>query len=215
MAVTPKPPGRFHHGDLRRALLDALAEALREHPPEALSLRDLARRAGVAHSAAAPHFGDKRGLLTAFATEGYTRLAEAQRTAMAAALPDPAARLAASGRGYLGFARRHPGHFRLMMRADLLEGTNPTLGAAQAAAWQPLAEAIRAGTPGLTPAHRHARMVLAWSGVHGFAALTAEKAGAVLAGDLGAEAAEAALIEGLVAACLRPHGADGGPSDPC
>lgn len=203
MAVTPKPPGRFHHGDLRRALLDALAEALREHPPEALSLRDLARRAGVAHSAAAPHFGDKRGLLTAFATEGYSRLAEAQRTAMAAATLDPPAQLAASGRGYLGFARQNPGHFRLMMRADLLEAGNAALGTAQAAAWQPLAEAIRAGTPGLDTAQRHARMVLAWSGVHGFAALTAEKAGAVLAGELGAAAAEEALLDGLVAACLR------------
>lgn len=203
MAVTPKPPGRFHHGDLRRALLDALAEALREQPPEALSLRDLARRAGVAHSAAAPHFGDKRGLLTAFATEGYTRLAEAQRAAMAAATCDPAAQLAASGQGYLGFARDHPGHFRLMMRADLVDGANPALRAAQEAAWQPLAEAITAGTPHLDAAQRHARMVLAWSGVHGFAALTAEKAGAVLAGECGAAAAAGALLDGLVGACLR------------
>jgi AcrR family transcriptional regulator len=203
MAVTPKPPGRFHHGDLRRALLDALAEALREHSPEALSLRDLTRRAGVAHSAAAPHFGDKRGLLTAFATEGYARLAEAQRAAMAAAARDPAAQLAASGHGYLGFARASPGHFRLMMRADLVDGANPALCAAQEAAWQPLAEAITAGTPHLDAAQRHARMILAWSGVHGFAALTAEKAEAVLAGASGLDAAEAALVEGLVAACLR------------
>jgi AcrR family transcriptional regulator len=204
MAVTPKPPGRFHHGDLRRALLDALAETLREQPPEALSLRDLARRAGVAHSAAAPHFGDKRGLLTAFATEGYQRLATAQRAAMAAAARDPAAQLAASGQGYLGFARENPGHFRLMMRADLVDGANPALCAAQEAAWQPLAEAITAGTPQLDAAQRHARMVLAWSGVHGFAALAAEQAGPVLAGEAGLAAAEAALVEGLVGACLRP-----------
>lgn len=203
MAVTPKPPGRFHHGDLRRALLDALDEALREQAPEALSLRDLARRAGVAHSAAAPHFGDKRGLLTAFATEGYLRLAQAQRAAMAVAAPGPAAQLAASGHGYLGFARDNPGHFRLMMRADLVDGGDATLGAAQEAAWQPLAEAVTAGTPHLDAAQRHARMVLAWSGVHGFAALMAEKAGPVLEGRIGREAAEAALIEGLVAACLR------------
>ena len=204
MAVTPKPPGRFHHGDLRRALLDALADALLERPPEALSLRDLARRAGVAHSAAAPHFGDKRGLLTAFASEGYARLAEAQRAAMVAAPADATAQLAASGRGYLGFARRHPGHFRLMMRADLLEADNTGLKAAQAAAWEPLAEAIEAATPGLSATQRHARMVLAWSGVHGFAALTAEKVGLVLVGELGAEATETALLDGLVAACLRP-----------
>ena len=67
MTVTPKCRGRHHHGDLRRALLDAVAEIVLAAGPEAVTLRECARRAGVSHSAAAPHFGDKRGLLTAFA----------------------------------------------------------------------------------------------------------------------------------------------------
>jgi AcrR family transcriptional regulator len=204
MPVPRKAPGRHHHGDLRRALLAALAEAMRDTAPDALSLRDLARRAGVAHSAAAPHFGDKRGLLTAFAAEGFHRLADAQRREMAGASADPAAQLAASGRGYLAFAREHPGHFRVMMRGALLDLADPALRAGQEAAWAPMAEAVAAGTPGLDPDARHARMVFAWSGVHGFAALMAERVAPLLEGPGGAEAAEAALLARLVPACLAP-----------
>src|SRR6266536_5182875 len=67
----------YHHGDLRRALLVAAVEVIEESGPAALSLRDLARRAGVSHAAPQHHFGDKAGLLTAVAAEGYRRLATA------------------------------------------------------------------------------------------------------------------------------------------
>jgi AcrR family transcriptional regulator len=76
---------RYHHGDLRRALFDALGEAVLEVGPAAVSLRDLARRAGVSHAAPAHHFGGKRGLLTAFAAEGHRLLAQALREAAAGA----------------------------------------------------------------------------------------------------------------------------------
>ncbi len=66
----------YHHGDLRRALLAAALEAIEESGPAALSLRDLARRAGVSHAAPAHHFGDKAGLLTALAAEGFDLLAD-------------------------------------------------------------------------------------------------------------------------------------------
>src|SRR5918995_2060808 len=67
----------YHHGDLPRVLLEAAVEAIDESGPAALSLRDLARRAGVSHAAPAHHFGDKAGLLTALAIEGFNRLADA------------------------------------------------------------------------------------------------------------------------------------------
>ena len=67
----------YHHGDLRRTLLDTALDAVAEHGPAALSLRDVARRAGVSHAAPAHHFGDKTGLLTALAAEGWSGLADA------------------------------------------------------------------------------------------------------------------------------------------
>lgn len=60
----------YHHGDLRRAIIDAALDVIREFSPAAVSLRDLARRAGVSHAAPAHHFGDKAGLLTAVAVQG-------------------------------------------------------------------------------------------------------------------------------------------------
>ena len=65
----------YHHGDLPRVLLDAAVQAILEVGPAAVSLRDLARRTGVSHAAPAHHFGDKAGLLTAVAADGFRRLA--------------------------------------------------------------------------------------------------------------------------------------------
>lgn len=204
MSVRRKPRGQFHHGDLRRALLDAVAEAALEHGPESVTLRDCARRAGVAHSAAAPHFGDKRGLLTAFAAEGFTRLGAAQEAAMAAAAPDATAQLIASGRGYIGFARANPAHFRLMFREALLDGSDPALNAAREGAWAPLERSLRAGLPAMPEAVLHRRLVLAWSAVHGFAALESEGAAQILCGEDSADAAAEACIAAVVQAALGP-----------
>ena len=71
----PKDVRPYHHGDLPRALLEAALQAIVEVGPAAVSLRDLARRTGVSHAAPAHHFGDKAGLLTAVATDGFRRLA--------------------------------------------------------------------------------------------------------------------------------------------
>ena len=64
----------YHHGNLRRVLLDGALEAIAENGVAAMSLRDVARRAGVSHSAPAHHFGDKAGVLTAIAIEGFAGL---------------------------------------------------------------------------------------------------------------------------------------------
>src|SRR5215213_4055244 len=84
MSATPpasKDARPYHHGDLPRALLEAAVEAIAEVGPAAVSLRDLARRVGVSHAAPAYHFGDKAGLLTAVAADGFERLAATLRQA--------------------------------------------------------------------------------------------------------------------------------------
>jgi AcrR family transcriptional regulator len=202
MPITPKARGRHHHGDLRRALLDAVAEIVLEAGPEAVTLRECARRAGVSHSAATPHFGDKRGLLTAFAIERSDRLRAAMETAVAA-LPDSAdARtvLAATGHGYMRFAREDPAHFRLMFRTDLIDTTNPAWREAASGARLPLDRAMAVLLPGADARTMRVRLALAWAAVHGFCTLRTELPGSSFWTD---EVAED-FIALLVAACTLP-----------
>lgn len=211
MTATPKPKGRHHHGALRRALLDAVADIVLEAGPDAVTLRECARRVGVSHSAAAPHFGDLRGLLTSFATEGNLRLAHSMTDAVAALPPgaDARTRLAATGHGYMAFARDNPAHFRLMFRTDLVNMADPAWQRAVQASWAPLAEAMAAHVPGADGRALRARLALAWAAVHGFCSLRAEGAG----GDLWnpedrAEEVADDLIALIVAACAMPDGGD-------
>ncbi len=206
MSVTPKTRGRHHHGDLRRALLDAVAEIVQDQGPEAVSLRECARRAGVSHSAATPHFGDKRGLMTAFATEQSQRLRAAMEAAVAA-LPagaSPTEHLAATGRGYMAFVRDNPAHFRLMFRTDLIDPADPDWTEASRGAREPLDVAMRAVAPAADDRALRARLALAWAGVHGFCTLRAEAPRSDLwyPEPRGTEVAED-LLALLVAAC-RP-----------
>src|SRR5688572_22189691 len=118
---------RYHHGDLRRALLDGAVAAIDEVGPTAMSLRDVARRAGVSHAAPAHHFGDKAGLLSALAAEGFRGLAaELGRAAATGSFLEV-------GVAYVRFAVAHPAHFAVMFRPDLLHPDDPELVAARAA----------------------------------------------------------------------------------
>jgi AcrR family transcriptional regulator len=95
---------RYHHGDLRAALLARAEETLREKGPAALSLRELARDLGVSHAAPSRHFKDKQALLDALALLGFERVAEAMAAAMAETGESFAARLGACARTYVDFA---------------------------------------------------------------------------------------------------------------
>jgi len=164
----------YHHGDLRAALLDAVESAVNDVGVSGVSLRDVARRAGVSHSASAHHFGSKAGLLTAFATAGYQLLAESVIDEAVNCDPaDSAAELAAIGRGYVRFAVDHPAHFEVMFRLDALDPADAEFTAASEAAYGLLVANIeRCHAAG----RLHGRSpeliaVSAWSLVHGMSAL--------------------------------------------
>lgn len=152
----------YHHGDLRRAVLSAALDVIRTEGPAALSLRDLARRAGVSHAAPAHHFKDRTGLLTAIATEGYGLFADALADA-----PD----LRERGVRYVRFATEHPAHFQVMFQPDLYRADDPELLAAKDRA----SGELRAGVARLPDAGRgddpRLAGVAAWSLAHGFAGL--------------------------------------------
>ncbi|RPK82482.1 TetR/AcrR family transcriptional regulator [Streptomyces sp. ADI98-10] len=152
----------YHHGDLRRAVLTAALDVIAAEGPAALSLRDLARRAGVSHAAPAHHFKDRTGLLTAVAAEGYALFADALTGA-----PD----LRERGVAYVRFAATHPAHFQVMFQPDLYRTDDPDLLAARARA----TDALRAGVADLPPDGRgeddRLAGLAAWSLAHGFATL--------------------------------------------
>lgn len=152
----------YHHGDLRRAILSAALDVITAEGPSALSLRDLARRAGVSHAAPAHHFKDRTGLLTAIAAEGYELLA----AALAAATD-----LRDAGVRYVRFAREHPAHFQVMFSPELLRENDLELTTARTLAGERLRTAVSAlPAEGRGPDTRLAG-VAAWSLAHGFATL--------------------------------------------
>src|SRR5262245_4881527 len=109
----------YHHGDLRRALLDAALELVSSKGVQALTLREVARRAGVTHAAPYHHFPSKEALFAAVATEGFRDLAAAMRAALSGRR-GPFASLRAIGVAYVRFATEHPAHFRIMFRPGLI-----------------------------------------------------------------------------------------------
>jgi AcrR family transcriptional regulator len=192
--------------DLPAALLDAVDDALRSDGASALSLRDVARRAGVSHAAPAHHFGSKSGLLTAFAAQGYRRLAESVVAEMSASAPtDGPAALAAIGRGYVRFAVTEPAQFEVMFRTDALDESASELLAATEAAFALLTGTIeRCCLEGwLGDREPELVTVAAWSIVHGLASLwisgrLVDRIGASDSGQLAA-----AVSELFVEAVLR------------
>lgn len=108
-----KPAGKFHHRDLRRALLLGAAQLLEVEGPLGVGLRAAARLAGVSQTAPYRHFADKHALLAALAVQGLDELGE-RMAAAARRHPEPAAALAAIGEAYLLLASERPQLFRLM-----------------------------------------------------------------------------------------------------
>jgi AcrR family transcriptional regulator len=170
-----KAKDSYHHGDLRVALIAAAEAVLTETGVEKFSLRQVARRVGVSHSAPAHHFGDAQGLLCALAAEGFRRLEAAMRARQD--IPPNGAwdQVLASGLGYLDFALSAPALFRLMFGSERTrpERHTPELTAAGDACFAVLVDGIARlrGAPSAEDPAANAAVVRCWSTVHGCAEL--------------------------------------------
>jgi AcrR family transcriptional regulator len=159
---------RYHHGDLRAALLNAGLALLAVRKADDLSLREVARSVGVSANAVYRHFPDKAALMRALATEGLKALALAQHGAAEAAGGGTAG-FEATGRAYVRFALANPALFRLIfsnpMHVDLL--SEPTGDVPDAMTFLRANAEIAAGTTG------DAKVIAlrAWSQAHGLAML--------------------------------------------
>lgn len=164
----------YHHGDLRKALVDTGLSMLEELGLEDLSLRKIAARVGVSHAAPEHHFPSLRHLLNALAVEGFGSFRQSMQSQMQAAPARPADQLRAALRGYLAFATAHPHLFRLMFNRNRLDWEDPALGKAGEAARQVLKDICRPVADRLaidTPEGRVSIEHLVWSQVHGYAHL--------------------------------------------
>jgi AcrR family transcriptional regulator len=174
-SVAADEGGPYHHGALRDALLDAAERVLERDGLSGLTLRAVAREAGVSHAAPTHHFGDLTGLVSELAAIGFREFNAAMAAACSPSV-SPLEKMLARVKAYVGYAQAHPGMYGLMFRTERLDMTRPALCEA--------ANASFAGLAGAIGASRHEQIVeqslsleqaadiaRAWSLVHGFTML--------------------------------------------
>jgi AcrR family transcriptional regulator len=206
-SIKPARPAKaYHHGDLRRALVEAAQQLIEQGASPRLTLRDAAQAAGVSVAAPYRHFADREALLAAVLATGFRELTRRTDEARRAAA-DPMAALVGVGLAYVAFAGDHPRIYRLMFGAECDKAHHPDLMAAGHEAMSVLVDAVThckaAGLIGDADVHEVA--LAGWSMSHGLASLHADGLLATsLPGDLQAHAR--ALIDILVDG-IRPRAA--------
>lgn len=172
-AINPRPEGAYHHGDLRKALIQAGWDLIEEAGIKALTLRAVASRLNVTQTASAYHFGDKEGLEAAIATECFRRLTS-MLTRLRAKSTEPKSCLAGMLRGYLEFSQSFPAGFALMFSARLARNSrHAELLAASRICYDLLEDAVLrvlANDGDDDECVRNAT-VAAWSLIHGLAGI--------------------------------------------
>lgn len=165
----------YHHGDLRDALLQAATRIAARDGLQGLTLRAVAREAGVSHAAPAHHFGDVTGLISELAAIAFRRFSAALAAAAGCA-SSPEAAAEGRARAYVAFARDNPCLFQLMFRTERLDHSRPALREAAENAFLNLAKVVGARRhETVVPDHltlaQAADIARMWSMVHGFAML--------------------------------------------
>ena len=173
--ASAKTEAPYHHGALREALLQAAERVLERDGLAGLTLRAVAREAGVSHAAPTHHFGDLTGLLSELAAVGFRQFNAAMASACDTATT-PLARALARPKAYVAYAQAHPGMYGIMFRTERLDYSRPSLHEAAEASFAGLANAIGAmrqeqiSGDALT-LDQGAAIARAWSMVHGFTTL--------------------------------------------
>jgi len=163
------PAPHDQHGDVRRLVLDAALDIITSTGAESLSMREVARRAGVSHQAPYHYFGDRSGIFAAISEEGFSALAGAFRDVDFSNTSAAKAGFIA----YLNFARSHVGHFRVMFRQDICGVTDneETANAASSAFDELLQMVARTIGSSVDPKAAHTFAFTMWSQAHGLATL--------------------------------------------
>lgn len=174
MSRSPRAPREtpYHHGNLKEALIEAAFALLDEDGAEAVTIRAVARRAGVTHAAPANHFAGRQALLTALAARIFEDLGGQIARRLARAGGGLEARLSVFADAVLRFGLASPNRYRLIWRWDALDGQDAALQQSMDAIYDRLIGELSAhGSSALDP---HSRAIALWSMVHGYVSMRIE-----------------------------------------
>lgn len=167
-------PRTYHHGNLKKVLLEAARKLIEQHGPIGFSLTEAARLAGVSPAAPYRHFRDRDALLAEVARNGFERFAAKLNAAWNNGVPTPLSAFEALGRAYLAFAREEPASYAVMFEARLGPGEDAQLKVAADRAFDVLQRAAASLCQTLTPDRRPPVRMMSlhvWALSHGVADL--------------------------------------------
>ena len=124
------PKRGYHHGNLRQALVDGALQLIEEKGPTGFTLSEAAKQAGVTPAAVYRHFSGREDLIAEAALQGYHIFADVMELAYESGQPSALAAFEATGRAYLAFARKHPGHYIAMFESGVSVNHSPDLASA-------------------------------------------------------------------------------------
>ncbi len=176
------PKRGYHHGNLRQALIDAALELITQKGPGGFTLSEAAKQAGVTPAAVYRHFEGREDLIAEAARQGYEIFADLMDYAYQSGQPSALAAFEATGRAYLAFARKNPGHYIAMFESGISVNRTPELAVASARA-KSILERAATDLSEHIPAEKRppASMFSAhiWAMSHGVVELFARNTGAV------------------------------------
>ena len=159
----------YHHGNLRQALVEAALALIAEKGPQGFTLSEAAKAADVTPAAVYRHFAGRDDLLAEVARQGFDIFAALLEYAFDEGRPSPLAAFEATGRAYLAFARKYPGHYQAMFESGLQPGKHPDLAQVSAKAREMMDRAAEHLARALPEGRPPARMISAhvWAVSHG------------------------------------------------
>ncbi|AYZ62201.1 TetR/AcrR family transcriptional regulator [Burkholderia multivorans] len=196
----------YHHGDLRRVIIETALDTLQEQQGWQFTLREIARRANVSHSAPYRHFPDKAALLRELALIGFDRLRDELDAALDPALDAPV-NLMALAYAHLDFGARRPDLYRLMFAADAGEPSDIHLDPRAQAPFLLVIDVLERGQSEGTIRRRSAlgQATACWAHLHGLTMLAIDgRLVPAKVGDHAIEDALTTLLDGLVLDEARP-----------
>ena len=123
------PKRGYHHGNLRQALIDAALQLIEARGPTGFTLSEAAKQAGVTPAAVYRHFAGREDLIAEAARQGYEIFADLMDYAYQSGQPSALKAFEATGRAYLAFARKYPGHYIAMFESGISVNRTPELAA--------------------------------------------------------------------------------------